>query len=265
MLAVSKARWPVICGRSYGVLLHLLLGCSIAQAGEWVSETQPSTPEAQLCRELLQRLRSVPERCATDALETYAQFSSPPWQTLDPNEHLDLLTRLILNRSGPPRIPISDLTPYGPRALDFIKRGGELRVWHTRLMSNDGGGAESVAPPGDQVVVLMLDKIELQDPREDCPGKRSKGWQPSTFVVLPDLSGPDPQVERGLAHALTLMQPVLYRGETLLIESAIGYQDDGKLWDGSDASVWKNFDPAGLRPVCSFRFNNDKPQHRKDK
>jgi hypothetical protein len=78
------------------------------------------------------------------------------------------------------------------------------------------------------------------------------------------LSAPDPQLERGLAHALTMMQPVLYRGETVLVESAIDYRDNGRLWDG-DASAWKNFDPAGLRSVCSFRFNSNNPRSRKDR
>jgi hypothetical protein len=71
-------------------------------------------------------------------------------------------------------------------------------------------------------------------------------------------------VERSLSHTLTLMQPVLYEGETLLIESAIDYGNDGRLNDG-DASVWKNFDPAGLSSVCSFHFNGNNPRPRKDK
>jgi hypothetical protein len=209
-------------------------------------------------------LKNAPERCAADALETYPGFSSPPWKILDPHQHLDLLTALILMRDGSPVNAIPDLPPYRSRALAFIKRGGELRVWHTRLLSNYGEGAGSPTPPADQVVIVPFDKFEQQDPHADCPGKRSKGWQASTFVVLPDLSGPDPQVERGLAHALTLMQPVLYRGETLLIESAIEYGNDNRLRDG-DASAWRNFDPAGLRPVCSFRFNSNNPRSRKDK
>lgn len=179
---------------------------------------------------------------------------------------MDLLTRLILERNGPPRVPITDLTPYRARAPEFIKRGGELYVWHTRLISNYSRGLEGVAPPGEQVVVVMFDKFELIDPHADCSGKRSKGWQPSIFVVLPDLSGPDPRVERPLAHMLSqIMQPVLYRGEILLIHSAIGYERNGTLSDGSDVNVWKDFPPAGLRVACKFRFNSADPRSRKEK
>jgi hypothetical protein len=255
----------VISGRGLWILLPLLLGCSIAQAGEWVSETLPSAPEAQLCQGLLQWLKTLPERCARDALESYPKFSSPPWQKLNPQQHMDLLTQLMLNRDGPPLKPISDLSPYRTRALEFIQRGGELYVWHTRLMSNYGGGVERQIPAGEkQTLVLMADKVGSVDTSGTCPGKTSKGWTFRTFVVLPDMSGLDPQLERALAHTLTLMQPILYRGETLLIESAIGYQNDGKLWDGSEASVWKDFDRAGLSSVCRFRFNN-KPRRGKDK
>jgi len=155
-----RGRWALVAG---------LLGCSIAQAGEWVSETQPDTPEAPLCRALLQRLKTLPQRCAADAVETYPKFASPPSRLLEPQQHMDLITRLILERNGPPRVPITDVTPHRARAPEFIKRGGELYVWHTRLISNYGGGAESVALPGEQVVVVMLDKIEYQDPR---PWKR---------------------------------------------------------------------------------------------
>jgi len=247
------------------MLLVSLLCCSLSQAGEWVSETQSTAPDAELCQGVCHWLKNLPERCARDALESYPKFRSPPWEKLDPNQHMALLIQLMENRYGPPMKPVSDLEPFRNRASAFIQRRGELYVWRTRLMSNYGGGIESEIPPGQQTIVVMADNLGAVDTSGTCPGQHTKGWAYSTFVVLPDLSGLDPKVEHSLAHALALMQPVQSGGETLLIGNEMAYRKDGKVSDGAAASVWRDFDRAGLSAACSFRFSGKDPAHKKGK
>jgi hypothetical protein len=238
--------------RFVSAFVSFLVACSVVRADGWVLETASPNPQAALCQPLLQRLRSVPQQCARDALETYSEFTSAPWQILDVNKHVDLLAKLIFYGSGASKDTRFDADRFRPRARDFIDRGGELRLWRTRFISSYG---DEPAPPGEQTIVMLVDKYQTTNSHAvDCPGHSSKGWLFRTFVVLPDLSGPDLRVEHGLAYLIAPQQLAIYHGEPLLLSTQVDYSIDTVPDDGGSASVWKNYPPVGLRPVCSFRF-----------
>ncbi len=198
--------------------VSLAFGFANAQAAEWISETQASAADAPLCRALLARLRSFSERCAPDAVETYRGFADPPWESLDPNQHIDLIAKLTAYSSGGPNVyfqrPI-DLERFRVGATLFVDHGGVLQVWHTHLLSSFGDSATNPAPAGDQTVVMMTTKAGAADLHTDCRGKTTRNWVRQTFIVLPDLSGPDPRVEQGTAYVLQSHRPVIYKGEVL--------------------------------------------------
>jgi hypothetical protein len=81
-----------IMGRS---IVCFLLGVQIVQAGQWTSEGLSGSVDDALCGELLERLNSLGEQCAEDAIETYPGFSEAPWENLSPEEHEDLVAKLL--------------------------------------------------------------------------------------------------------------------------------------------------------------------------
>jgi hypothetical protein len=109
----------------------------------------------------------------------------------------------------------------------------------------------------------MTTKAPVAEPRLDCPGKVLRGWIRWTFIVLPDLSGPDPRVREGTAGALRDHFPVIYKGETLFIgETGISYAGN-KILEGA-LDVFKDFPGSGVEGgVCNLKFA--KPNGRMDK
>jgi hypothetical protein len=208
-------------------ILPLLLGLSVAHAaGIWVTEFGGSGSDAELCYALNNRLNAMNNGsvCAHDAIESYPKFSEPPWRRLDPKQHFELIVRLLKYSQVGARAyfdgsaGITD-SGYTSRATDFIKRGGEIKVWRTRLVPSFNAGTR-IAPPGLQTIVLMIDKgVGTAVPSDQCPGKASRGWVRESFIVLPDLSGPDPQVDSGTGALLSSTWPVIYAGIPLLINT----------------------------------------------
>src|ERR1700722_15983214 len=183
------------------LLLASIVGMSSAHAASWQSHTQVSAPNAELCGALLKRLNSFSERCVADAVETYPAFSEPPWDTLDPSSHVDLIGKLVAYRSGANAFFRQQIDPSRLHTAGqyFVDHGGLIQVWRTRLLSNFGDSAEHPARPGEQTVIMLTTKVGAADPLADCPGKVTKNWDRSVFIVLPDLSGPDPRVGNGTA------------------------------------------------------------------
>jgi len=261
MGALNQAAWSV--PRRMLSVMPLIAAASVAYGGGWVSETSRSAPDAELCKLLLQRLNRFPERCVPDALETFPGFSSPPWESIDPSQHIDLIAKLKLytgSLGAYLRSPPTNLDRFRPSAKEFVDQGGALEIWHVHLLSNYGDNGEHPAPRGeDQTVLLMTEKLGAVDPHLDCPGKTTKNWLRRTFIVTPDLKDPDARLGAGIAYALQLHHPVLYHGETLFIGGAMAYQTDNTLSDGATADVFKNFEPTGLQgAVCSFSHKKPK-------
>lgn len=227
---------------------------TVAFAGTWKSETTPENPDAQLCSALQHHLNSVGEQCMEVALQTYPGFSSPPWEQLDPQEHLDLIARLIAYQAkgGLDKNPV-DLDRYRPAAMEFISQGGRLMLWRTHLLSNLGDNVDVPTPSGDQLVVRLIYKPGITSEEAICKEKAIRVGMGPTFLVLPDLSGPDLRVGRGTAYVLQTHQPVIYRDEVVFIGTFVGYGPERRLLN-AQANVFKNYE-AGLKGgVCWFEY-----------
>ncbi|HEY4370021.1 MAG TPA: hypothetical protein VGN07_22500 [Steroidobacteraceae bacterium] len=234
----------------------------MASAGVWVSDGQPGASYDALCQALLKRLRTVPNECSPYALATFPEFQSPPWERLDPSEHRDLIAKLLGYRGGPVILRAPEVSKA---AVDrFIRDGGELYQWRTRLLSAFGD-VSNRAPPGAQTVVELIERHGPLPPPPKCPGKIERGHV-STYIVNDDLSGPDIRLSLGIAGTLELKRPVVYHGQTLLIGAQVVGGSDGTLAEGSVADVFKDFPETGLQGrVCSMRYLDTKSTSRKKK
>lgn len=205
-----------------------LLGFSTAYASGWVSTTQPDAPNAELCRALLYRLNHTSARCTATAIAAYPEFQSPPWQTLDASKYIDLIAKLAYVASpGWPdnlkKIPPQNWSHALAGAKEFVQEGGTLQIWHTRLLTHFGDSPNDTAPAGDQAIALLSTKIG-SNAIAGCLASATFRWS-RTFVVLPDLSGPDMRVGYGIAALVRDNYPVLYKGQTLLISQRAGVFD----------------------------------------
>lgn len=171
-----------------------------------------------LCRNLLKYLNNY-QGCAGGYFSTFPGFSSPPWQELDPKEHLDLIWRLLMYRARADRYFQRGLWAKSPSILDnpgdrraatdFIARGGKLRVWRTRLFDDYGAGQP--APPGEQTVVELRQSFNYNPNAPDPCRDNPQFWPGSTYIVTPDLSGPDPSVPGPIADLLQAGFLVIYQ------------------------------------------------------
>jgi hypothetical protein len=215
----------------------------MAQAGQWTSETLPGGVDDALCDALLKRLNALGEQCAEDALETYPGFSEAPWENLNPKEHEDLVAKLLRYwQVGPRRYfdlsasrSTSEDAAYLRKAHELAAAGGTLQVWRTRLVPTFYG---KPATAGQQTIVLLESHVPLAISKE-CPGKRSKGWIPTLFLVTPDLSGPDPAIDPGNASILLSRTVRLHDGIPHLVNAD---------------TVFRGFGDAGLQGLCSYKY-----------
>ncbi len=241
----------------------MVMTSTFAFAGTWKSETTPENPEARLCAALQKHLNNVGEQCMEVALQTYPGFSSPPWQQLDPQEHLDLIARLIAYQAKDGlyfKNPIN-LDLYRPEATEFINQGGRLLVWRTHLLSNLGDNVD-VPSPGDQTVVRLIYKPGITSEDADCQQKAIQIGMGPTFLVIPDLSGPDPRVGHGTAYALQTHQPMIYRDEVVFVGTFVGYGPERRLLN-AQANVFKNYEAGLLGGVCWFEYSLSKGHREK--
>jgi hypothetical protein len=188
--------------------------------GHWEMDGIRSGRDGQLCSALHARLNKAVRsgECMYDAIETYPGFSQPPWQSLPPIEHLDLVAQFerFAQEGGGPTQQSDDY--YRRQAQSFIDEGGELAVWRAHLLFCYDDACMRRAD-GEQTVVMQTTRIELEHPPRGCPGKTSQGWIRRTFIVTADLTKLDPQVEPSKAHLFTNRWLVLYDGRPLLISS----------------------------------------------
>lgn len=206
---VRFSRWP---SRTIGCFL---LSCSTAFAAGWASQTSPNGPLPGLCRELLYRLNHTPTSCIATAIQLYPGFKFPPAKTLDASKHLELIARLTAYGGSPItyfRAPLTHLAERIRFARELVQAGDTLEIWHTRLLKYFAADLEDPAPPGDQTIAILARGLSSPD----CHVHPFL-YHGRTFVVLPDLSGPDPRVKEGPASLLANTYPVLYKGKVLLV------------------------------------------------
>jgi hypothetical protein len=171
-----------------------------------------------LCRNLLKYLNGY-QGCPGGYFSTFPGFSSPPWQELDPKEHLDLIWRLLMYRARADRYFQRGLWAKSPSILDnpgdrraatdFIARGGKLRVWRTRLFDDYGAGQP--APAGEQTVVELRQSLNYNPKAPDPCYDNPQFWQGSTYIVTSDLKGPDPSVPGPIADLLQAGSLMMYQ------------------------------------------------------
>jgi hypothetical protein len=217
----------------FGMLLLILILLphpAIAQDGKWVVDPSLGgvAQDRPLCRDLLKHLNSY-QGCPGNIMARYSGFTSPPWQELDPKEHLDLVWRLLMYRGRADHYfqrgvyahskPIPDTPATRRAATDFVARGGKLRVWRARLFEFYGD-KHYPAPPGKQTIVELRQSfsrdLRKPDPCLDDP----KSWSPSTYIVTSDLKGPDSNVPGPIADQVSEGELQLYKGDPYLV---IGY------------------------------------------
>lgn len=244
VLSVGLLKWairPAAC---------FLLAFSTAYASGWVSTTQPGAPNAELCQALLQRLKQASADCILAAVGTYPGFTNPPWETLDASKHIELIAKLKyvgdpgwqedLQKSSPPN------WSYALEgAKEFVQAGGMLQIWHTRIFEHFGADTKAPTPPGNQTIALLSTKPGSRA-IPGCPASASFRWS-QAFVVLPDLSGPDLRLQTGPATLLRDNYPVLYKGQTLLVNNALQFAPvTHELEDNSRVIIYSTGNgPAG--------------------
>ncbi len=227
---------------------------STAFAGHWVSQRSlGENPNAALCAVLKKHLDAEP--CMEVGLQSYPEFSSPPWEPLDPEQHIDLIGRLI--KSGSSFNNTGEIRRRAARAF-IDQEHGTLQVWRAHWLSNLGDNADVPVPPSEiQTLVRMTYTPGITSDDPACKAKAGRIGRGPNYLVLPDLSGPDPRVGRGIASILTTTEPVIYRNTVLFISTYASYGLERKLL-GAQASVFKNYEAGLLGGVCVFEYRPDK-------
>ena len=245
-IAVLFLRWAI------RPTAFFVLSFSTAYAAGWVSTMPGAAADQELCQVLLDRLNHTDSRCLESAVDEYPGFSSPPWRSIDPNQHLELVAKLTGYRGGPDAMTDQQWSAKLQGAKEFKKKGGALKIWRTRLLNFFDSNGQFPIPPGDQTIVLMSSTLGLSD----CP-THSFWIQREIFVVLPDLSGPDVRVKSGVAYGLANSHLVSYKGSPLFIDRAVEYSND-KLGDGSSVMIYRLIKDSGAHaPVCWFQYSGN--------
>jgi len=236
-----------------------------AKGGDWIYRGG-TNQQGPLCEDLLMRLNrydrkeSLDNRCSWNVIASYPLFSDPLWEELDSKKYEDLIAKIEKYEQETPDGYFHRLTgirkmqpdlAYRNRAKDFIKNGGRLQVWRTKLspfnFSNSKGNRD---PSKVQTIIRMSGGYPMQPHSKELDGKLAnicKGmpWvdTPGTIVfVTPDLSGPDPRVDAGTFGILSGHDLKIYEGETTLV---------------GEESIWRD-SPNGLVGYCDFEFAKGK-------
>lgn len=248
--------------KTTSICLGFLLGVvsTMTHAGGWISavnDKPPAPPITPLCQGLLDRLNhySWPDKqhqqCYRDVVVSSPELKEPPWEELDPREHMDLLVRLLRYWSGPKNYfrsppPSAQDSAQHDRAQSFIDEGGRMLLWRARILDHyliEEGGSE--APPGEQAIVqLRTKKPTTSEAQQACPGKPLLDWQSTVFFAAPDLSGPDPHVPGGSFAIMSTSSLMLYQGVPYFIDE---YH-----------SIWESIPARGLMGLCNFKFVGEK-------
>lgn len=231
--------------------------------GKWIDD--PYNPgigqNSKLSRELLDRLNSFnwnSSSCGADVVLTYKGFSQPSWQKLDPNKYLILIYQLLVSGGSEHDLKYYPFTnkirrpasikEKTKRAEEFIRKGGELLVWHARIFDYYGSQSQPV-PPGKQTIVELRYRYDPSG-LAICRGKPVATSSGSTYVVASDLSGLDPNIGPAMASWLSSGVLLFNHGHLYLVSGETVY----RLMNPNDITY------GSPSFYCSFRYNEFKKE-----
>jgi len=231
------------------------------QRGSWTYRGGAGRNEP-LCRELLKRLNryewneSQDSRCSWDVIASYPEFSEPPWEELDSKQYEDLIFKLTKYGQETPEgyfhrlSGLKEMAPdrvYRNNAKEFIKYGGRLQVWRTKLSAfNPTNPKRDSISAGEQTIIRMSGGFPRRPPSKEldekinntCKGMPRVYSHGEIFYVTSDLSGPDPAVETGTFGIISGHDLRIYQGKPIFV----GFQ-----------TIWRD-SPSGLNRDCNFEF-----------
>jgi hypothetical protein len=186
------------------------------------------------------------DQCYRDVVVSSPGFKEPPWEELDPHEHLALLEKLMAGNTYFAKPWTSERERAGLYfAQHFIDLGGRMLLWRARVFDvyQQGYGK---APPGAQAIVQLRTSIPVDiKAKKSCPGKPVLDWHSAVYFVTPDLSGPDPHVDPGTASTMRDSTLMLYQNQPYFVS---------RLGAFNRYPVWRNEPETGLMPLCQFSF-----------
>lgn len=200
------------------------------QAPIFVKDTGPYSllswgRERPLCQNVLRYLNHNP---ACNVISAAPEFTSPPWKTLNPRTHEELIEQILRYQTEEMRSAFTKFKPKKPSSAqyriwvrDYILSGGQIRVWRTRLFSNlkqrylSYGGKRYPVPRGVQTLVELRRKVH----KLPACGSGHYFTHHRLFFVSPDLKRVDASIPREIAQALQWGALGLYRHHLYLIRN----------------------------------------------
>jgi len=211
----------------------------------------------ELCSTLVKRINHFESmrpdtRCSTwDEIASYSKFTEPPWEEVDPQKHVELLTKLMKYERGEyfqslPKLEQDkrDLA-YLKLVKDFAKNGGHLRVWRTKPSLIYGSGDGTLKSSTEEQTFVQMGAEPEQTMLCVGTSHLSSNWIGRIYVVRPDLGELDtnnlpvkPGKVNNNAELVNTNSLFIYDGKPLLI----GSQD-----------VWR-FSSGSLEHICQFQY-----------
>ncbi|MFO1402201.1 MAG: hypothetical protein U1F30_13510 [Steroidobacteraceae bacterium] len=223
----------------------LLLASTSVSASRWSKHLLTAErDDRSLCQEMLDWLRKAPQQCwSRDVVQAFPGFVDPPWQDVDPKEHVDLLAKLekFASEGGaygykgeirniPDGFFVSSVEAE-------IKQGLSFRIWKTRLLSYFDDGRRFPAHDEALTLASVLELGARSEHVAECPTSNAQGAPRFTYAVTADLRDPDLRVDALRPE----MVPMLYKGRTILFDLKPQlYRDDPDF---------------GLRAICYFTLD----------
>ncbi|MEJ2379258.1 MAG: hypothetical protein P8Y71_28990, partial [Pseudolabrys sp.] len=126
-----------------------------------------------------------------------------------------------------------------------------LLVWHARLL-NDYDDPSRPVPPGKQTIVELRTLTNNPLGLSQCRGKPNQSWSGSTYIVTPNLSGPDPHVTQGIAFGLSSGVLVIYHKGLYLVGPGPTLY---RMMNPKEPSGWPSI-------YCAFRYKEFKKERK---
>jgi hypothetical protein len=248
--------------RSSFAIFAILLGATGAARAEqwkWLFGREDHHPVCERIHQRLNDFHWTPELASAangfyvwSVVVSDPGWTEPPWMSLDPREHQNLVRELIRYRAleadfyfGRTHEPY---TNYTKEQLEQwfqadMKCGVQLRVWRTHLVN---WLDEKPTAPGDQTVVEInnpMSKEELAELHAKYPHMPAVARAGRIFLVKDDLSGPDPRpTSRDVSRLRT---PLLFAGKTYFVTA---------YSTGHDVEIGQDLG-HGPTPLCDIELD----------